>query len=173
MDGYNCEISRHVQGLVTNSQSLPGTLISRFITCTWDTNATTELSLQLQLNNGKVHNSDHHNNNNYNVVSENTAKTDWYASNIQSQWAANPTCAKIPLSCATQQAYANGGYLLNTATRNKTDSVLSVSTSVSSVTEHKVLSNVRQFIDGMKRYLLNEPDTQLMYAIQRERVKVS
>ena len=68
-------------------------------------------------------------------------------------------------------AYSNGGYLLNTYSRETSRSSEVVSSP--GAKEHIVLSNVRQFVDGMKRYLLNQPDTQLMFAIQRERIKVS
>ena len=150
-DESDCEISRHVGSLLANSQTLPGTLVSRFIACTHDTN-TVDFSLLTE----NTHNPP----NNSCKSTETRAKADWYSSNIQSHWKAQVAAGK---------GYSNDGYLLNTATKERQNS-LGVAHIPS--TEHKVLSNVRQFIDGLKRFLLNEPDTQLMFAIQRERVKV-
>ena len=153
-----CEIARHTHRLLTDSKSLPGTLVTRFLTCTWETNtleSTVLCNIQAASQAQKKANS--------------LPKTDWYSAGIQSHWVHELSGGKH-LPPYNTQAYANDGYLLNTCSRESSRSYGPFSLSAK---EHKVLSNTRQFMDGMKRFLMNEPDTQLMFAIQRERVKVT
>lgn len=157
---HSCEISRHAYQSLINTESLPGVLVGRFLTCTRETNPSDTLIVSEKL--------DKLNRKNSRQSGDTMPKTNWYPSTIDNQWCTSIASGKRALPYTTQ-AYANDGYLLHSASM---DSSRTSDRQLPS-TDHRILSNVRQFIDGMKRYLLNEPDTQMMFAIQRERVKVS
>lgn len=161
-DPHSCEISRYAQALLSDHHSLPGTLVGQFHTCTWETNS-------LDRHAGRNTNNNHRSNENR-LRKEMTPKTDWYSDNLKQSRAFDG-------KGKSKAAYANGGYLLNTSSSMDgggagTGAGTADLGSSAGAKEHIVLSNVRQFIDGMKRYLLNRPDTQMMFAIQRERIKV-
>lgn len=153
-DSPSCEITRYTQTLLSDSHTLPGTLVGRFHTCTWETNSLDRNSHSTKNNLSKPRKNS--------LSKEPAARTDWYASDGQSGWRGNRNGKAM-----SRKAYSNGGYLLNPSMSREGSGVDVVSSK-----EHIVLSNVRQFVDGMKRYLLNRPDTQMMFAIQRERIKV-
>ena len=159
-DNHSCEITRYTQTLLSDSHSLPGTLVGRFHTCTWETNSL-DRSTQSSSSKSKAPTKS-------SLRKEATPKTDWYSKNIQM---GNGNGHSRNDKLGPQQAYSNGAYLINQCGTNSSRDGVEVMTSLG-VKEHIILSNVRQFIDGMKRYLLNRPDTQMMFAIQRERIKV-
>ena len=155
-ESHSCEITRYTQTLLSDNHSLPGTLVGRFHTCTWETN-----SLDRNLQQSKKLKSPHKNG----FREQSAPKTDWYSNGKHANrgFGANGK--------TSHPAYANGGYLMNQWSADNREG--SEVVSALGAKEHIVLSNVRQFIDGMKRYLLNTPDAQMMFAIQRERIKVS
>lgn len=155
-DSVSCEITRYTQQLLSDSNSLPGNLIGRFHTCTWETNSLDRGHLPHTQKSSQTPQKSC-------LRKESEPKTNWYPRNRGAAW----TIDKHGMG-STPQAYSNDAYLLNTGSKQ----LIKDGGGSSSVKEHIVLSNVRQFIDGMKRFLLNRPDTQMMFAIQRERIKV-
>lgn len=162
-DRNTCEITRYAHILLSDNHSLPGSLVGRFHTCTWETNS---LDRQFIANSRKQ---SANTSTKSNLRRDSTPKTDWYNNNVHKNWRTDVNGTANSQMKSQGAAYCNGGYMLNTYSRENSRDI----TNSLGAKEHIVLSNVRQFIDGMKRYLLNQPDTQLMFAIQRERIKVS
>ncbi|XP_067941460.1 serine-rich adhesin for platelets-like [Watersipora subatra] len=160
-DNHSCEITRYTQTLLSDSNSFPGTLIGRFHTCTWETNSL-DRSNHLRQTNGFQSQQKR------NGRKETPPKTDWYGHNIQRNGGCDNSGTSKGLF--NPAMYANGGCLANGVSTGEGQTTDAANAAV--MKEHIVLSNVRQFIDGMKRFLLNRPDTQMMFAIQRERIRL-